>query len=124
MNQAAKKVSDSLLSSDYKTIIIANKAYTVYPPTIKTICKIISHFSCVKDVYEGLEDIELSRKELVNGISCFICSDESLSEELSNGTWNELKNVMDELIPLLTPDDFFVCAALARNVAAMAAQMQ
>ena len=45
MNQAAKAVSDALLGLDFKNVEIGGMIYTIKPPTIKTICRAIRHFS-------------------------------------------------------------------------------
>jgi hypothetical protein len=45
MNEAAKLVTDSALGIDFKTIFLNNKAYTVYPETIKILCRAIHYWS-------------------------------------------------------------------------------
>lgn len=44
-NQAAKTVSDALLGLDFMNVEIGGMVYTIKPPTIKIICRVIHHFS-------------------------------------------------------------------------------
>lgn len=45
MNQGAKIVSESIIGSDFRTVFVAGKAYTVYPPTVHKLAGAISHLS-------------------------------------------------------------------------------
>ena len=47
-NQAAKTVSDALLGLDFMNVEIGGMVYTIKPPTIKIICRVIHHFSNIQ----------------------------------------------------------------------------
>lgn len=49
MNQGAKIISESIIGSDFRTVFVGGKAYTVYPPTIHKLAGAISHLSDVQE---------------------------------------------------------------------------
>ena len=49
MNQGAKIISESIIGSDFRTVIVGGKSYTVYPPTIHRLAGAISHLSGVQE---------------------------------------------------------------------------
>ena len=81
MNKAAKLVSDSLTGNDYRTVLIAGKAYSVYPPTIKIMTRGFSHWSEVKFDTEGQTGFSImaqmpgSFPEIVKGLCLFVTGD-------------------------------------------------
>ena len=49
MNKGAKVISEAILGRDFRTVVIAGKAYTVHPPAIERMAGAISHLSGVKE---------------------------------------------------------------------------
>ena len=95
MNQAAKTVSDALLGLDFMNVEIGGMVYTIKPPTIKIICRAIHHFSNIgmtgDNVMEAIKELPEATEDMLKGISCFICGNDSLVKELENGTFEEVK---------------------------------
>lgn len=124
MNQGAKIISESIVGSDFRTIIVGGKSYTVYPPTIHKLAGAISHLSDVKDA-ESMREILLSLGEseaYSKALSWLVAGDESLSEELAKGTYEENVNALDEALSMIDSKVFLKAVNLARNVSLLAAK--
>ena len=124
MNQGAKIVSESIIGSDFRTVIVNGKSYTVYPPTIHKLSGAISYLSDVKDA-ESMREILLSLGEseaYSKALSWLIDGDESLSEELAKGTYEENVNALDEALSMIDSKVFLTAVSLARNVSLLAAK--
>ena len=124
MNQGAKIISESIVGSDFRTIIVGGKSYTVYPPTIHKLAGAISHLSDMKDA-ESMREILLSLGEseaYSKALSWLVAGDESLSEELAKGTYEENVNALDEALSMIDSKVFLKAVNLARNVSLLAAK--
>ena len=124
MNQGAKIISESIIGTDFRTVFVAGKAYTVYPPTIHKLSGAISCLAGVKEA-DNLKDVLLSlgESEAYNkALSWLITGDESLSEELANGTYEENVNALDEAFSLIDSKVFLKAVSLAKNVSLLAAK--
>lgn len=124
MNEGAKIISKSVIGSDFRTIFVSGKAYTVYPPTIHRLAGAISYLSDVKEA-DNLRDVLLSLGEseaYSKALSWLIVGDESLSEELAKGTYEENVNALDEALSMIDSKVFLKAASLAKNVSLLAAK--
>lgn len=124
MNEGAKIISKSVIGSDFRTIFVSGKAYTVYPPTIHRLAGAISYLSDVKEA-DNLRDVLLSLGEseaYSKALSWLITGDESLSEELAKGTYEENVNALDEALSMIDSKVFLKAASLAKNVSLLAAK--
>ena len=124
MNQGAKIVTESIIGSDFRTVFVAGKAYTVYPPTIHKLAGAISHLSGVKEA-DNLKEVLLSLGEseaYSKALSWLIADDESLSEELAKGTYEENVDALDEALSMIDSKVFLKAVSLARNVSLLAAK--
>ncbi|OAV66635.1 hypothetical protein Barb6XT_01841 [Bacteroidales bacterium Barb6XT] len=134
MNNSAEAVSESILGLDFKTVILAGKAYTIHPPVISTICRAIKHFSRVET--EGLDTVPKVISKipeiapyLIRGLSEFIAGNSRfgkyksfrLRRKLKNATSEELKTAMDACVSVIGAESFFQSAALAQFMSRMAA---
>lgn len=124
MNQAAKIVSDSLLGLDFKNVEIGGMVYTIKPPTIKTICQAIRHFSTVEmsgiTIVEAIHSIPEVTDGLLKGLSCFICGNESMVKVLEGGTFEEVKDALEVCFSLMDTSAF-QCVSSMKNVSMLAA---
>ena len=124
MNKGARIISNSIIGSDFKTIMVNKKAYTVYPPTIERLAGAISYLSEVRDA-ETMRDVLLSLGEsdkYSKALSWFIRGDESLAEELRKGTYEESINGLEDPISMIDMAVFLKAVSLARNVSRLAAK--
>ena len=126
MNKAANIVGSSIIGTDFKTVVIKGKAYTIYPPTIKKIAGASCYLSKIEEG-NTLKDmfINLGNLEAVSyALSWFIQGDDSLSKELSNGSIDELADALEMAYSLISAEHFFKLSALARNVALLTAKQK
>lgn len=124
MNKGARIISESIIGSDFRTIFVAGKVYTVYPPTIHKLAGAISYLSGVQEA-DNLKDVLLSlgkSEAYSKALSWLIAGDESLSEELAKGTYEENVNALDEALSMIDSKVFLKAASLAKNVSLLAAK--
>ena len=124
MNQGAKIISEAITGFDLKTVMVGGRAYTVFPPTIHRLAGAISHLSGVEEA-ESLKDVLFSLGEseaYSKALSWLIRGDESLSEELSKGTYKENVDALDEALSMIDSKVFLKAVSLARNVSLLAAK--
>lgn len=124
MNQGAKIISESIIGTDFRTVFVAGKAYTVYPPTIHKLSGAISCLAGVKEA-DNLKEVLLSLGEseaYSKALSWLITGDESLREELAKGTYEENVNALDEVFSLIDSKVFLKAVSLAKNVSLLAAK--
>ncbi|EKJ91762.1 hypothetical protein QR305_02020 [Bacteroides finegoldii] len=125
MNQAAKTVSDALLGLDFKNVEIGGMIYTIKPPTIKIICRAIHHFSKIgmegDNIMEAIKELPKVSGDMLKGISCFICGNEDLAKALEDGTFEEIKNALEECFSMMDISAF-QCVSSMKNVSMLAAK--
>lgn len=123
---AAKIVSSAILGMDFKVVIVNGKSYIVTPPTIKKIAGAAYWLSDVKDgknIKELLASIN-NVEPLAHALSWFIQGNDSLFEELSNGTLNEVIDGLESAYSLLSTKNFLRLSVLAKNVASLTARQR
>ena len=123
---AAKIVSSAILGMDFKVVIVNGKSYIVTPPTIKKIAGAAYWLSDVKDgknIKELLVSIN-NVEPLAHALSWFIQGNDSLFEELSNGTLDEVIDGLESAYSLLSTKNFLRLSVLAKNVARLAAKQR
>ena len=123
---AAKIVSSAILGMDFRVVIVNGKSYIVTPPTIKKIAGAAYWLSDVKDgknIKELLVSIN-NVEPLAHALSWFIQGNDSLFEELSNGTLNEVIDGLESAYSLLSTKNFLRLSVLAKNVASLTAKQR
>lgn len=127
MNDAAKMICDAITGSDFVNVIINGKAYTITPPTIKKMAGAISCLCRVKlEDADTLKDILLSQKDAgayAHALSWLIQGDDSLAEELSEGSYNEVVDALCKGMDLISANPFLKAVSLTRNVVRLAAAL-
>ena len=121
---AAKIVNAAVLGKDFETVIVNGKAYVINPPTI---CKIagvgyylsdLKEATTVMDMLRSLKDVEVVSRAL----SWLITGDESLSEELRKGTFDEVVEALAVGLSMISAENFYKLSVLAKNVATLTAK--
>lgn len=138
-NEAAQLVAESILGIDFRTVLINDKPYTIYPPTIKIICRGIKEWAKLNidndiDTKAGvIQSIPENNVPLLRGICYFIVGDVKfyqwkayrLFRQLRYGTPSirpdEMKEAVRTIMELIQVQDFFDCAVSAKSAAKMAA---
>ena len=96
MSKASKLVAGALLGEDSVTIMVNGKTYCISPPTIIKLVKAAKYLDSFEEG-KSLVEILGMLKDLGNAckaLSVFIQGDESISDELSKGTLEELANAL------------------------------
>lgn len=124
-NNASKLVSDAIIGEDYITVFVNGKAYLILPPTIKRLAGAIS---CLSELDLGdtgtLKDIFLASKDCeayARALSWLIKGNASLSDELSNGTLEEVVDALEKAFGLVDVTPFLKAASLTRSASLLAA---
>lgn len=126
MDNAAKIVNSAVLGMDFETVIVNSKAYVISPPTIHKIAGVGYYLSDLKDaitvmdMLRSLKDIGAASRAL----SWLIKGDESLSEELSKGTLDEVVEALSVGFSMISAENFFRLSVLAKNVANLTAKQK
>lgn len=124
MSKGAKIVDSAILGMDLRSVVVSGKAYMIQPPTIARIAGAGYYLSGfdevkdVKDIFNSLKDIGNAAKAL----SWFINGDESLSEELSKGTLEEVILALETAYSLISVENFSRLSVLTRNVSSLTAR--
>ncbi len=126
MDNAAKIVSSAILGMDGKTIIVNGKAYTIQPPTIKKLVGAGMYLSDISEKENSMSDIlkKLSKDNVAHALSWFIQGDDSLSDELLEGTFDEVILGLESAYSLISTKNFMRLSILARNVASLIARQK
>lgn len=128
MSKASKLVSNAIIGADYTIVYVSGKAYPVHPPTIHRLAGAIS---CISDLEFSdsatLKDMLLSAKDCkayAKALSWFIKGNQSLSAELSKGTFEEVLNALSSAFDLIGVTPFLKAASLTRNASLLAASQK
>ena len=124
MSKASKLVADAILGEDTVTIIVNGKAYYVLPPTVIKLvnaAKYLDSFEEGKTLAEVLGMLK-NLNDACKALSVFIQGDESISDELSKGTLEEVVNGLQTAYSLISIKDFQTLSILAKSAARMIAK--
>ncbi len=124
MSKASKLVAGALLGEDSVTIMVNGKIYCISPPTIIKLVKAAKYLDSFEEG-KSLVEILGMLKDLGNAckaLSVFIQGDESISDELSKGTLEEVVNGLQTAYSLISIKDFQTLSILAKSAARMIAK--
>ena len=125
-NNASKIVSAAVLGKDFETVFVNGKAYVIHPLTIHKIAGAGYYLSDLKDgvtvmdMLRSLKDVETASRAL----SWLIQGDESLHEELSHGTFDEVIEALTTGLSMISAENFYKLSVLAKNVALLTAKQR
>lgn len=108
---------------DFKVVMVNGKSYIVTPPTIKKLAGAGYWLSSIKG--DTIKEVFLSKENpeaFAHALSYMIQGDDSLFDELSNGTDAEIKEALDEAYSMVSVRNFTELLDLARNVASLIAK--
>ena len=124
MSKASKLVAGALLGEDSVTIMVNGKTYYISPPTIIKLVKAAKYLDSFEEG-KSLVEILGMLKDLGNAckaLSVFIQGDESISDELSKGTLEEVVYGLQTAYSLISIKDFQTLSILAKSAARMIAK--
>lgn len=118
------KIISEAIIGDFRVVIVDSKSYKVSSPTIYRLAgagKYLSSFGneqTLGDIFRSLGD----SMKLAQALSWLIQGDESLADELSRGTFDELVEALGEAYSLISVQNFMMLSSLAKNVGGMIAK--
>ncbi len=126
MNNDSKIISASIIGADFVNVMVNDKCYTVFPPTVHRLAGAglyLSDFGDEQDLREIIKSINDAGK-LAHALSWLINDDDSLFDELSHGTFDELVNAVCEAYSLISVESFTKLSTLAKNVSRLIANQK
>ena len=123
---ATKIVAGAIIGLDFKAVVINGKAYAIHPPTIAKIAGAASYLSDIEGG-ETLQDILMSLTSIesaTKALSWLIAGNESLSEELAQGTLEEVVSALEQGLMLISAEKFIKLSLLARSVQKVIAKLK
>lgn len=123
---ATKIVAGAIVGLDFKVVVINGKAYAIHPPTIAKIAGAASYLSDIEGG-ETLQDILMSLTSIesaTKALSWLIAGNESLSEELAQGTLEEVVSALEQGLMLISAENFIKLSLLARSVQKVIAKLK
>lgn len=135
MNKAAKLVSESIIGESFVTITAGKNVLTIYPPTIKVICRACAWLSRIElqDNYTEISiigEIPRNSSHMINAISIMIAGDKKywrwesfkIRRILQSATNKELLEAWVSISKILGGEDFFACALSMKSAAQIVAK--
>lgn len=123
---ATKIVAGAIVGLDFKVVVVNGKAYAIHPPTIAKIAGAASYLSDIEGG-ETLQDILMSLTSIesaTKALSWLIAGNESLSEELAQGTLEEVVSALEQGLMLISAENFIKLSLLARSVQKVIAKLK
>lgn len=123
---ATKIVAGAIVGIDFKVVVVNGKAYAIHPPTIAKIAGAASYLSDIEGG-ETLQDILMSLTSIesaTKALSWLIAGNESLSEELAQGTLEEVVSALEQGLMLISAENFIKLSLLARSVQKVIAKLK
>lgn len=124
MNEAAKIVSASIVGTDVTSAVVNGKAYAIHPPTIHKLAGAgvyLSEFGDEETLGDVIKSIN-SSDNLAHALSRLINGDDSLYNELAEGTFDELVEAVSGAYSLVSLENFMKLSTLAKNVSGLIAK--
>lgn len=124
MSKASKLVADAILGEDSVTIMVNGKTYCISPPTIIKLVKAAKYLNSFEEGKTLAEVLGMLKNlyDACKALSIFIQGDESISDELSKGTFEEVVNGLQTAYSLISIKDFQTLSILAKSAARMIAK--
>jgi hypothetical protein len=126
MEKSSNLVASALVAEDKKTVFINGKGYIIKSPTIRRLAGAISCLSKLNfENGKTFHEVFLANADCgqyAKAISWFIEGDASLSDELSDGTFEEIIEALETALSLLSPDFFWRAVSLTKSVCGLAAK--
>lgn len=130
MNEVSKNISELLLGTYGKAIIVGGAVYVIKAPSIKVITRATRYLSKVDlpengAMQELMEMVPINLENLIKGLSFLVVGDvsdyqervESIERQMLLGSKEELLQAYFVAFELITGRDFFAVCQLAMELA-------
>lgn len=125
MSKASKLISQAITGEDYALAYLNGKSYVIFPPTIKRLAGAISCISDLElDDKATLKETFLSCKDCTaycRALSWLIHGDDTLAEELSDATLEEVIGALELGLDMVGVNPFYKAVSLTRSANLLAA---
>jgi len=121
--EAEHLIANEILGLNHETVLLAGKAYTIYPPSIITLSRVVRHLEDMPDMtdktnIEILKITERHARKDAKGLAEAILHGDKLRpvklyflrRELYHANGKELKDAVNVFMQLSGAADFFVSA--------------
>lgn len=118
--EATKLINGAILGFDGESVVVNDKIYIINPPTIAKIAGAaywLSDLDGTDSLVGALKNIDSASKAL----SWLIKGDDSIAEELSHGTMDEVTKALETGYSLISAENFIRLSTLAKNVGRLTA---
>lgn len=123
-NKGARLVTSALLGLDGESAIVGGKCYYIKPPTIKKIvacAHYLGEFGNEDSIGDYIRKLP-NLADVCKGLSYLIKGDDSLVEQLQEGTLDEIIQAVETGIGLIGTRNFLKLSVLSRNVSGLIAR--
>lgn len=126
MSEGSKIISASIVGADFVNVIVNNKIYSIFPPTIHKLAGAglyLSDFGneeSVRDIIKSINDAD----KLAHALSWFVSGNDNLYKELVQGTFDELVDAISQTYSLVSVENFMKLSTLVKNVATLIANQK
>lgn len=113
----ARMIASAIIGMDYRLIVVNDKSYIIMPPTIAKIAGAsfwltdLSDGNTLKEILSTLPKTE----SLAKALSWFINGDESLAEELAQGSLTEVMDGVEAAFSMIDAGNFIKLSALQKS---------
>lgn len=125
MSKGSKLISSAILGLDFETVIVNGTPYVIKPPTIGQLAGVGHALGDLGDggtIADVLKTITTGAEGAARALSWLIQGDESLTEELSKGTLDEVLDGIEKALNGVSIANFQRLSVLTRNVAGLIAK--
>ena len=123
-NKGAKLVTSAMLGIDGESVIVGGRCFFIKPPTIKKIvgcAHYLGTFGDEKSLGDYIRKMN-SLDDTCKALSFLIKGDDTLCEELQEGTIDEVISAVETGINLIGTRNFLKLSVLSRNVSGLIAK--
>ncbi len=124
--KAAKIVSAEVIGLNTKNILVNGKLYVVAPPTIRKMCGAVYYLSEIGDG-ATMKDMLMAvgrSDRLAHALSWFIQGDDSLADELTDGTVEEIVDGLQTAFDMIGAENFIRLSVLTRSAEMLTARQR
>lgn len=117
-----KIVSQALLNTECKTVLVGGKPYFIKPPTIRRIAGAGLALSGDDgaDILTAMKDSERA----ATALSWFVCGNDSLAETFKDASLSDVVNALESAMSLIDIRDFQKLSDLSRSVRHLIANLK
>lgn len=122
----AKLVASAIIGADFERVIVNDTAYMIHPPTISKLAGAtywLAEMGEAKSIHELLKMMQ-NVESAAHALSWFIQGDDSLAEELAQGTLTEVVTGIETAFSLIEMENFLKLSVLMKSAKKLIAKQR